>query len=81
MKVRELIKKLEQLPGNTKIVSAKASEHEIFELDNLTVETYMGNGKMHVVLVTAVNPLTENARDFEPHPAFEDTLNAWLFEE
>ena len=51
--------------------------HDVHDIVNFTVETDMRTGEAVIILVLAEEPDTTSARDFEPHPAFEDE-NEWL---
>ncbi len=57
-----------------------AGTHDVHEVQNFTVETDMRTGKTVVILVLAEEPDTTSARDFEPHPGF-DEFNEWLWKE
>lgn len=54
-------------------------DHDVYEVHNFTVETDMRTGETVVILVPDTEPVSTSARDFEPHPAFED-FNKWLTE-
>jgi len=56
-----------------------AGTHDVHDVENFTVETDMRTGEAVIILVLAEEPDTTSARDFEPHPAFEDE-NEWLWE-
>lgn len=53
--------------------------HDVHDVINFTVETDMRTGEAVVILVLDEEPETTSARDFEPHPAFEE-FNEWLWE-
>lgn len=57
-----------------------AGEYDVHDVTNFTVETDMRTGEVVVILVLASEPDSTSARDFEPHPAFEDE-NEWLLGE
>jgi len=57
-----------------------AHDHNVHEVINFTVETDMRTGETVVILVPRDEPHSTSARDFEPHPGFEE-FNSWLFGE
>ena len=57
-----------------------AFDFDVFEIINFSVETDMRTGETVVVLVPKGEPTSTSARDFEPHPAFED-FNKWQWED
>ena len=61
-----------------KLMANVEGTHDVHKVMNFTVETDMRTGEAVVILVLAEEPETTSARDFEPHPAFEDE-NKWLF--
>jgi hypothetical protein len=79
MNVKELKKILEQLPEDTEILTNQSGEYEVFETINVTAETNMRTGNLVAIIVNDPKPISDAARDFEPHPAYESTINAWIF--
>lgn len=61
-----------------RLLAAKSGEHDVHEVVNFTIETDMRTGEAVVILVISDKPESTSARDFEPHPAFED-VNEWLW--
>lgn len=55
-------------------------DHDVYDVHHFTVETNMKTGEAVIILVPDNEPTSIDARDYEPHPAF-DKENAWLFEE
>ena len=63
-----------------KLLANIEGEYDVHEVRNFTVETDMRTGEAVIMLVLKEKPTTTSARDFEPHPAFEDE-NEWLLGE
>jgi len=63
-----------------KLKANVAGEYDVYDVENFTVETDMRSGETVVILVLNGEPDSTSARDFEPHPGFEDE-NSWLLEE
>jgi hypothetical protein len=63
-----------------KLMANIEGEYDVHEVRNFTVETDMRTGEAVIILVLAEQPSSTSARDFEPHPAFEDE-NEWLLGE
>lgn len=77
MKLNDLQKLMERA-GGAKLLAAAEGEHDVFEIENITLETDMTSSELVLVFVVNDEPYSTSARDFEPHPAFED-INAWLY--
>ena len=55
-------------------------DYDVYNVRNFTVETDMRTGEAVIILVLDGEPESTSARDFEPHPGFEDE-NKWLIGE
>ena len=77
MKADELT--VRSFEGLTLLVNI-GGEYDVYRIHNLTVETDMRTGETVVILVAEQEPISTSARDYEPHPGFEE-FNAWLYDE
>jgi hypothetical protein len=58
-----------------------AIDHDVHEIHGFTVETDMRTGETVVILaLTGPEPMSTSARDFEPHPGYEE-FNEWLWDD
>jgi hypothetical protein len=80
MNVKELREALDELPDDTEVLANWTGEYEVHEIINVTAETNMLTGGLALILCGDPMPISDNARDFEPHPAYESTINAWIFD-
>ena len=63
-----------------KLLANVQGTHDVHEVQNFTVETDMRTGEAVIILVLSDYHVSNDARHFEPHPAFEDE-NEWLLGE
>jgi hypothetical protein len=40
----------------------------------------MRTGNLVAIIVNDPKPISDAARDFEPHPAYESSINAWILD-
>ena len=60
-----------------RMVACQSGTHDVYAVENYSVETNMRTGETVVVLTISEEPISTSARDFEPHPGHE-AENAWM---
>jgi hypothetical protein len=80
MKTQELAKLLRQIPEDLEVLMNLSGEFDVYDSIGITVETDMRTGTTVVIVTCDPMPNSTNARDYEPHPAYEGTINSWILD-
>lgn len=85
MNAAELKAALAQVPDDTEILVWESYSDSTRGTYNVTADTDMRTGELKLVICAddkdpGPAPLPGNLRDYEHHPAFESTINKWIFE-
>ncbi len=77
MKAKQLKEALSLLDDDAEVIVWASDDETNREVYALTVDTDMRDGM--TVLVICSDQEAGNLRDYEHHPAFENSINAWIF--